>query len=94
MDIRFERTQYMFHILLLKDGDVIDKRKGSDDRHSFFFFEDGTPFSFQFSDRTVAVEGDYQNIPLPFCLFKVTDVSDMDKVKTPVGQNDPLALFF
>jgi len=69
MDIRLESTQNVFHVGLLEDGDVIDIGKGSDDLRSFLLLEDGPAFSFQFSDRAVAVEGDYQNISLFFRLF-------------------------
>ncbi len=77
---------------LIKYRDIIDTPETGKDLRPLLFGENRPVGTFQAPNRSVAVDSNDQDISKGLGFFQITDMSDMEKVETAVGEDDPFPL--
>jgi len=94
MEIGFESEKNLGHIRLVEKGDVINEGERGDNLCPFLLVEDWPPFSLKLADRGIAVQSHNQDVSSFLGFLQVSDMSDMNQIKTAVSQDDSPSSFF
>jgi hypothetical protein len=93
-DIGDESTDQLTRRIFVKQADIVDNSQGRKNDSSVFLFDHRPIRAFQARDGTVCIESDNQDIPLSFCFGQVVNMTPMNYVETPVGENNAFPLRF
>jgi hypothetical protein len=92
-DMRLKRRDEFERGLFIKYGYVIHTFKAREDFRPLLLRKDGSFRTFQALNRTITVYPHDQYITEGFGFFQITDMAEMKKVETAIGEDDPLSLF-
>src|SRR5208283_3389497 len=74
-----------------KDSYIVDRAKSGDKLRAGLLIENRTTRTFQAADAVIGIYADNENIALLFCALEVTNMADMKRIKTAVGEGNALA---
>ena len=92
VDIGAKYFQKHFDVGLDKEHNIIHATKRGDELGARAFVEDGAAGPFELADAGIRVDADNENIAFAPRAFEITDMSDVQRVKTTIRKDNALAL--
>lgn len=83
--IRGDGQQDTIDLVFVKQGHIIDAGQGGNDQNPPLFIDQGARLAFQIFKGAVRIQSHHQNISLGLGLLKITNVADVNQVKTAIG---------
>jgi hypothetical protein len=83
-----------FNTRFAEDDDVVNDAESRNEKGPSAFAKDRAAGTFQFADAGVRVDAHDEDVAFTAGAFKITDVADVQRIKTPVGKNDALGAIF
>jgi len=89
VDIGFEGGDEVFRGLFAEAEDVVDASEGGNDGHAVFEGINGPVGGFvEGADTVIGIEGNHEEVAEVFCLLEVLNVSGVEDIENPVGEDE------
>src|SRR5467141_264986 len=85
VDIRAQFFQQGFHIRFGEEHDVIHATKCGNELGTRVFIEDGSSRPFEIADAGIGIHADHENVAFAPGTFEITNMPDVQRIKTAVG---------
>jgi hypothetical protein len=88
VDVRLKRGDFAIEARAGEDERDVDAAEAGDEKSAVCFVVERARRALEFANGRIAVHSNYQNVAEEGRLFKVGDVSAVEKIETTVCQND------
>src|SRR5258706_15803902 len=92
MNIRAQVLQKTFHVGFSEEHDVVHAAKRGNELGASVFIEDWAAGPLEVADAGIGIHADNKNVTFAARTFKITNMSDVQRIKTAVGKDDALAM--
>lgn len=87
-DIRSDFADERLRRVFVKKGDIIHRLKGAQDVSALTFIQNGSLIPLDAPDGCISIQRDNQAVTEAARRFQKFDVTDMNQVKTTIGENN------
>ena len=91
--VRFKRQQKLCHGWLVEDCYKVDGLESGNDLGSLTLIHNRPSLAFQDSDLLIRIDTDHQKVAQRPRILEISDMTDVQDIKTTIGKYDPFAFF-